>query len=186
MWLRHGRQRPHPANDTIFAKLFGRAAAANKKVLVARFDRSPLQGFVQTPGGLQADGLELLTPDGTLVRVPYSETKAVCFVRDFENTETWKRNRSFAARPKTPGLWIQLRFRDGDTLEGLVPNNLLQTEPFGYSVVPPDPTFQNQRIFVPRDALESVQVLGVIGSPLRRKAKESPAKDKDKQLEMFD
>ena len=166
--------------------MFGRAAAANKKVWVARFDREPLQGFVQTPGGLQADALELLTPEGTLVQVPYSETKAVCFVRDFENAETWKRNRSFAARPKTAGLWIQLRFRDGDTLEGLIPNDLLQTEPAGYSVIPPDPTFQNQRVFVPKEALESVQVLGVIGSPLRRRAKEAAGKDQDDQLKMFD
>ena len=155
--------------------------------MVARFDRAPLQGFVQTPDGLRADGLELLTPDGTLVQIPYSETKAVCFVRDFDNEEAWKRNRSFAARPKSPGLWVQLKFRDGDTLEGLIPNNLLQVEPAGYSVVPPDPTFQNQRVFVPKEALESVQVLGVIGSPLRRRAKEAAGQDKDKenQLEMF-
>jgi len=166
--------------------LFGRAAAANKKVWVARFDREPLQGFVQTPGGLQADALELLTPEGTLVQIPYSETKAVCFVRDFENAESWKRNRAFAARPKTAGLWIQLRFRDGDTLEGLIPNDLLQAEPAGYSVIPPDPTFQNQRVFVPKEALESVQVLGVIGSPLRRRAKDAAGKDQDDQLKMFD
>lgn len=166
--------------------MFGRAGAANKKVWIARFDRAPLQGFVQTPGGLQADALELLTPEGTLLSVPYSETKAVCFVRDFDNTETWKRNRAYAARPKTPGLWLQLRFRDGDTLEGLIPNNLLQNEATGFSVIPPDPTFQNQRIFVPREALEAVEVLGVIGSPLRRKAKKPAAVDKDKQLEMFD
>jgi hypothetical protein len=80
--------------------LFGRASAANKKVLVARFDRAPLQGFIQTPGGLQADGLELLTQEGTLIAIPYSETKAVCFIRDFETAETWKQNRSYAARPK--------------------------------------------------------------------------------------
>ncbi len=142
---------------------------------------------MQTPGGVQSDAVELLTPDGTLLRVPYAETKAVCFVRDFEHPETWKRNRSFAARPKSPGLWIKLRFRDGDTLEGLIPNNLLQTEPAGYSVVPPDPKFQNQRVFVPREALEAVEVLGVIGSPLRRKAKKPvTAADKEKQLEMFD
>ena len=165
--------------------MFGRAAAANKKVLVVRFDRASLQGFIQTPGGLQADALELLTPEGSLVRILYSETKAVCFVRDFENSEAWKRNRSFTARPKSPGLWVQLRFRDGDTLEGLLPNNLLQMEIAGYSVIPPDPTFQNQRVFVPREALESVQVLGVIGSPLRRRAKEAADKSRDNQLEMF-
>lgn len=145
-----------------------------------------MQGFVQTPGGLLTDAVELLTPEGTLLRIPYSETKAVCFVRDFDNPETWKRNRSFAARPKTPGLWIQLRFRDGDTIEGLIPNNLLQTEATGYSVIPPDPSFQNQRVFVPREALEAVEVLGVIGSPLRRKTKKPLSTDKDNQLQMFD
>lgn len=166
--------------------MFGRASAANKKVLIARFDRASLQGFVQTPGGLQADALELLTSEGTLITVPYSETKAVCFIRDFDNAETWKRNRTFVARPKTAGLWIKLLFRDGDTLEGLVPNDLLQVEPAGYSVIPPDPSFQNQRVFVPKEALQSVQVLGVIGSPLRRRAKEAAAKDTENQLKMFD
>ena len=60
---------------------------------------------------------------------------------------------------------MRLLFRDGDSLEGMLANNLMLVEPAGFSVVPPDPTFQNQRVFVPRRALESVQVLGVIGSP---------------------
>jgi len=64
-------------------------------------------------------------------------------------------------------------------------NNLMQLETNGFSIVPPDPTFQNQKIFVPRAALSDVQVLGVIGSPLRgRRAK--PAAKEEGQLEMFD
>jgi hypothetical protein len=127
--------------------------------------------------------VELLTPEGNLIRVPLSETKAVCFVRDFEGSESWRKHRSFATRPKTSGLWVRLKFRDGDTLEGLLPNNLLLVEPSGYNLLPPDPTFQNQRMFVPRIALEQVEVLGVIGSPLRKRSK--PA-TKDDQLKMFD
>ena len=65
-------------------------------------------------------------------------------------------------------------------------NDLLQVEPAGYSVIPPDPTFQNQRVFVPKEALQSIQVLGVIGSPLRRRSKEAADRDKDNQLKMFD
>ncbi len=159
------------------------ASSTNKKVLIARFDREPLQGFVQTPEGLQAEAVELLTPEGTLVQVPLSETKAVCFVRDFENSESWRKHRAFATRPKTSGLWVRLKFRDGDTIEGLLPNNLMQVEAGGFSLLPPDPTFQNQRMFVPRLALEGVEVLGVIGSPLRKRAK--PA-EQDDQLKMFD
>jgi len=162
---------------------FSVASSTNKKVLIARFDRAPLQGFVQTPEGLQAEAVELLTPDGNLIQVPLSETKAVCFVRDFENTESWRKHRSFATRPKTAGLWVRLKFRDGDTLEGLLPNNLMLMEPNGYSILPPDPTFQNQRMFVPRMALEGVEVLGVIGSPLRKRAKPTEG---DSQLKMFE
>ena len=97
--------------------------------------------------------MELLTPSGTLVRLPYSEVKAVCFVRDFEGGETWREHRAFAARPKTPGLWIKLVFRDQDSTEGLLANNLMLVEEAGFHIIPPDPTFQTQRIFVPRLAL---------------------------------
>ena len=161
------------------------AQIANKRVLVARFDRETLRGFVQSPGGLATDQLELLTPDGALVKIPYSETKLVCFVRDFDSGESWREHRAFSTRPKTAGLWVRLRFRDGDSLEGMLANNLLQVEAGGFSIVPPDPTFQNQRIFVPRAALEEVQVLGVIGSPLRRGAAKKVEKEEG-QLEMFE
>lgn len=160
------------------------ALASNKKVLIVRFERESLQGFVQTPSGLEGDAVELLRPDGSLVRVALADTKLVCFVRDFESGETWRDHPSFTTRPKTTGLWVRFRFRDGDWLEGLLPNNLLQVEPAGFSFIPPDPSFQNQRIFVPRAALSGVEVLGVIGSPLRRRTSK-PARDED-QLKMFD
>jgi hypothetical protein len=160
------------------------AGTANKKVLVARFDRETLRGFVQSPGGFELDRLELLTPEGALLKIPYSETKVVCFVRDFDAGETWREHRTFSTRPKTAGLWVRLRFRDGDSLEGMLGNNLMLVEPSGFSIIPPDPTFQNQRIFVPRAALADVQVLGVIGSPLRRRTTKKVEKEEG-QLKMF-
>jgi hypothetical protein len=160
------------------------AATTNKKVLVARFDRETLSGFVQTPASFSTDSLELMTQSGNILQVPYSETKAVCFVRDFDAGETWREHRSFASRPKSAGLWVRVQFRDGDSIEGMLANNLMLVEPAGFSIVPPDPTFQNQRIFVPRAAVEDVQVLGVIGSPLKRAAKKKVEKAEG-QLEMF-
>jgi len=150
---------------------------------LARFDRETLAGFVQTPGAFGADSIELLTPDGALLQIPYSETKVLCFVRDFEAGETWREHRAFSTRPKSPGLWVRLLFRDGDSVEGMLANNLMLVEPVGFSIVPPDPTFQNQKLFVPRAALADVQVLGVIGSPLKRPAKK--VEKKEGQLEMF-
>jgi len=160
------------------------ALTTNKKVLLARFDRETLFGFLQVPGGFGAESIELLTPEGALLQVPYTDTKVVCFVRDFDAGETWREHRSFSTRPKTAGLWVRLLFRDGESMEGMIANNLLQIESLGFSIIPPDPTFQNQRIFVPRAALADVQVLGVIGSPLKRKAAKKVEKDEG-QLKMF-
>src|SRR5487761_1106812 len=105
------------------------AVSTNKKVLVARFDRETLAGFIQTPGGFGPEAVELLTPEGNLVQVPYQETKVVCFVRDFESRAACREHRAFAARPNSAGLWVRLRFRDGDSLEGVLANNLLLVEP---------------------------------------------------------
>ena len=159
------------------------AGSTNKKVLVSRFDREPLAGFVNPQNYLLAEGLELLSPEGAVSVIPYQDVKLVCFVRDFQQGEPRKELRLFTTRPKMEGLWIRMRFRDGDVMDGLLSNNLLLLEPFGFSVVPPDPGFQNQRIFIPKPALSGVQVLGVIGSPLRiRKTKPIPKE----QIELFE
>jgi len=136
---------------------------------------------MQTPAGFLDDAVELLTPAGTLMRLPYSEVKAICFVRDFDSGDAWREHRSFASRPKAPGLWVRLVFQDDDSTEGMLANNLMLLEPKGFFITPPDPSFQNQRIFVPRVALREVQVVGVIGS--RRKGATRPKAEG--QLEMF-
>lgn len=156
------------------------STSTNKKVLVARFDKGPVEGFAQLPEA-PADALEILSPAGALTRVPLAEVRAVCFIRDFGAGETWTKHRAFLNRPKAPGLWVRVKFRDGETLEGVMQNNLA-ADPHGFSLTPPDPTFQNQRLFIPRQAAAAVEVLGVIGSPLRRKPKPAPG---DEQLEMF-
>ncbi len=157
--------------------------STHKKVLVSRFDREPLSGFVNPQSYLLAQGLELMTQGGSINIVPYNEVKLVCFVRDFGQGEPRKELRLFTTRPKLEGLWLRMYFRDGDTMDGILSNNLLQLDPFGFSVVPPDPGFQNQRIFVPKAALDRLQVLGVVGSPLRAPRKAKPVAKE--QMEMF-
>jgi hypothetical protein len=157
--------------------------STNKKVLVSRFDRETLTGFVNPQTYLQPEGLELLSQSGSVSIIPYGEIKLVCFVRDFQQGEPRKELRLFTTRPKMEGLWLRMQFRDGDAMDGILPNNLLQLEMYGFSVIPPDPGFQNQRIFVPKAALLRMQVLGVVGSPLRMPRKTKPTAKE--QLEMF-
>ena len=147
-----------------------------KKVVVRRFDRENLTGFVNAFSYLQANSIELLKPDGALLLLPYEEVKSVCFVKDFE-AETEPR-KIFMTRPKLEGLWVRMLFRDGELLDGILPNNLLSWDVAGFTVTPPEPDANNQRVFVPRPALKSIQVLGVVGSPLRgRKKKTEPPQD---------
>jgi hypothetical protein len=151
------------------------AASTAKKVLIRRFDREPLTGFVNAQTYLQPQGVELLTPGGALIVAPYSEIKVVCFVRDFGSVEPTQEKKVFNTRPKTDGLWVRMLLRDGEVLDGILSNNLLQFTPEGFTVTPPDAYSNNQKLFVPRAALTEVSVLGVVGSPLtRRKPKPAP------------
>ena len=79
------------------------AVSTTKKVLVTRFDREPLAGFVNPQSYLQAGGLELLSQSGAVSVVPYGEIKLVCFVRDFQQGEPRKELRLFTTRPKMEG-----------------------------------------------------------------------------------
>ena len=145
------------------------ASSTTKKALVRRFDRESLAGYVNPFSYLQLTGIELLLAEGNVLSVPYTDIKTVAFVRDFDNTAEMPR--TFLTRPKMDGLWVCFEFRDGDILEGILPNNLLPVEPYGFIVIPPNPV-RDQRVFIPRTALRSAAVLGVVGSPLsRRKAK---------------
>jgi hypothetical protein len=152
------------------------ASSTAKKVIVRRFDRETLFGFVNQYSYLQPHNIELLTPEGALTLLPYDDVKSVCFVKDFE-AEAESR-RVFLTRPKMDGLWIRMVFRDGEVMDGVLPNNLLAWEFAGFTVTPPEPDANNQRVFVPRQALKSVQVLGVVGSPLRgKRRKAAPSAD---------
>ena len=157
------------------------ASSTSKRVLAVRFDRDSLAGFIDPASFLQPAGIELMSPEGSLLTVPYGDLKALCFVRDFESFPGWKPNRVFAARPKTEGLWVRFHFRDDDTVDGVLPNSLLISDTFGFTIAPPDPSFQSQRVFIPRAALADAKVLGVVGTPIHQARKAKPG-----QLEMFD
>ena len=159
------------------------ASSTTKSVLIERFERETLRGFVNPQTWLQTAGIELLDPSGSVLVVPYAEVKTVYFVRDLDAAEVDKTRRLFHTRPRTEGLWIRMLFRDGDYLDGLLPNSLLQLDPHGFTVLPPEPSANNQRVFVPRAALSDLKVLGVIGGPLRRRKRVPPSED---QIRLFE
>jgi hypothetical protein len=159
------------------------AGSTSKKVRITRFEREPLLGYVNPLTYLRPAGVELLTPDGNYSVVPYAEVKAVQFVKDFVPPDPAAERKVFNTRPKLDGLWVRVKFRDGEVMDGILANNLLLTESQGFTVVPPDPYSNNQRVFLPRAALSELQVLGVVGSPLRQRKPKPVPKE---QIGLFD
>jgi len=159
------------------------ATSTTKKVLIRRFDREPLVGFVNPQVYLQNEGIEVLTTGGSVSLVPYEDVKTVCFVKEFDAAEQEPERKVFNTRPKTDGLWVRMTFRDDEVMEGILANNLLQIDAHGFTVVPPDPYSNNQRIFLPKAALKELQVLGVVGSPLKRRKAKPVTKD---QIGLFE
>jgi hypothetical protein len=142
------------------------ATSTHKKVIVTFSDGTSLQGYVN-PLRLPDDPLDVLTTNGEHRQVPLKEIRAVYFVRDF--TEDYEPERkAFFSRPKLDGLWVRLKFRDNQTLEGVVSNDLLALLDSGIQITPPDMNGAAVRIFVPRSALSEVTVLGVVGVARRK------------------
>jgi hypothetical protein len=157
-------------------------ASTTKKALIRRYDRETMAGYVNPASFLQQDGVELLSDQGHTSIVPYPEIKLVAFVKEFEGAADPQRQ-VFLTRPKMAGLWVNLRFRDGGVLEGIIPNNLMQLEASGFTVIPPDSFGNQQRVWAPRSSLVAVEVLGVVGSPLKKRKGKPPARE---QIGLFD
>jgi Family of unknown function (DUF6982) len=144
-------------------------ASTHKKVVVSLSDRKTLRGYLNPARLGHSDPLDLLTPNGEHEQVPQSRIRAIYFVREFDDDFEPER-KTFLSRPKLDGLWVRLRFIDGDSLEGVIPNDLLNLLDNGLQITPPDLGGPTDRIFVPRSALSEVTVLGVVGIARRKPA----------------
>jgi len=142
--------------------------STHKKVVVKKTDRDSVNGYVAPANFVLEGKLELLNTTGNVIAIDLRDVKVVYFVREFGETEAPSR-KTFTTRPRTEGLWVRIKFKDGDMLEGMMPNDLLQSSAEGYLINPPDLRSNTQRMFVPRSALDSLTVLAVIGSTRRRR-----------------
>ena len=111
----------------------------------------------------------MLTPEGEHRDFAIKDIRSIYFVREF-NDDFEPERKAFLSRPKLDGLWVRLKFRDGGTLEGVVPNDLLTLLDHGVQITPPDLHGTTLRIFIPRPALAEMTVLGVVGIARRKPA----------------
>jgi hypothetical protein len=141
-------------------------ASTRKKVVVSLMDRGHLQGYLNPASLARAEAFDLLTPDGEHVSVAIASVKSVYFVREFPDVFQPER-KVFLSRPKLDGLWVRLRFRDEDVMEGIVANDLLDLLDNAVQLTPPNLHGNTLRLFIPRSALAEMKVLGVVGAARR-------------------
>jgi hypothetical protein len=90
---------------------------------------------------------------------------------DSSNPERLLQKR-FVVRPRTAGVWLRITLNDGEELEGLAANDVSLLHGAGLLLTPPDTRSNTQRIYVPRRAIQALEIAGLIGvSPRRRGGK---------------
>jgi Family of unknown function (DUF6982) len=143
-------------------------ASARKPVIVRKFTRDWIAGYAGGSIGQQEAEAEILDLTGKVVRVAWEQVKWICYVRELPSASTDLMNperllrRRFSIRPRTAGLWLRLVLTDGDELEGLAANDRSLVDGAGLLLTPPDTRSNTQRIYVPRQAIQTLEVLSLI------------------------
>lgn len=166
-------------------------SSAHKKVIVRRLlgdtlpGYLPLSGFVRSRGSEKDRVIDLLDLSGRVLQIAVSEIKYICYVRDFNLSDSIAperlTRRTFLARPRTEGLWLRLTFcgqttvsTEPEQFEGLAPLDITLMDDIlndsGLFLIPPDVRSNTQRIYIPRSAITELQLLAVITNPSRKKS----------------
>ena len=158
-----------------------------KPVIVRKFTRDWIAGYAGGGFGQDEAALEILDATGKVLTIGWHAVKWVCFVRDFpageqSNPERLLQKR-FTVRPRTAGLWLRMTLTDGDELEGLAANDRSLVEGAGLLLIPPDTRSNTQKIYVPRQAIQTLEVVALIGASARKRSAE--ARRAEAQPELF-
>jgi len=155
-------------------------APQRKPVIVRKFSRDWCTGYARASFGQDAPELEILDLAGRVLRMDWEQVKWVCYVRDFPSSATGSAgdqsnperllHKRFAIRPRTAGLWLRMTLTDGDELEGLAANDRSLVDGAGLLLTPPDTRSNTQRIYVPRQAIQTLEVVSLIGAAARKRS----------------
>src|SRR6202000_3127894 len=101
---------------------------SRKKVIVRKLSRDWLSGYLPPSAFVAGEQADVLDLSGKLVSIQMADVKWICFVRDFQSGDMNQPERllrkTFVTRPRSEGLWVRLKLKDGDSLEGLETTDL--------------------------------------------------------------
>ena len=163
-------------------------ASGRKPVIVRKFSRDWCAGYARPNLGREGAELEILDLGGKVLQMPWEAVKWVCYVRDFPLSSSDQNNperllhKRFAVRPRAAGLWLRMTLNDGDELEGLAANDRSLVDGAGLLLTPPDMRSNTQRIYVPRQSIQTLEVVSLIGAPSRRRPTPGPRPEEQPEL----
>lgn len=161
-------------------------ASLRKPVIVRKFSRDWCAGYADSGLGQDAVELEILDLTGKVLHIGWEQVKWICYVRDFPASTSDAANperllhKKFTTRPRTAGVWLRMMLTDGDEIEGLAANDVSLVTGAGLLLTPPDTRSNTQRIYVPRKAIETLEVVSLIGAGARKRGVAEPG-----QAELF-
>lgn len=142
------------------------------KVVAHLADGSLLKGYLRDAesfdplsAGLTGNSLppkvELELPSGGKASLELSRAKALFFVKTLEGRNDYIELKFFERNPQIEGLWVKIRFKDGEVTEGIVHNSLPFVGDSGFFLRPPDPQSNNRVVYVVKSFLSDFRVLGI-------------------------
>jgi hypothetical protein len=163
-------------------------ASSRKKAIFRKLSRDWLAGYLPAGDFVHGGRVEMLDLEGKVVSLDTDDLKWICYVRDFNSGELNNPERlirkTFAGRPRGDGLFLRVRLKDGDLVEGLAANDASLIASEGLFLTPPDLRSNTQRIWIPRAAVEELEVAAVIGGRKKVEA-QAPAPAEAAQEELF-
>lgn len=146
--------------------------------VVVRFEDHAVRGFAQASelGSIEQllrnaprhplDCIRLASPEtGEVREIPLREAKAIFFVRTFDGDLKHRALHFHENAPVMEGLWVRVRFHDGEAIEGLISNTHDHVLGDGFFMMPTDPNGNNRLIYVLKSKLRDFNVLGIRNAP---------------------
>jgi hypothetical protein len=152
--------------------------SARKPVIVRKFSREWYAGYAGAIFAQDSPALEVLDLTGKVLTIGWDAVKWVCYVRDFSSSSDPVNperllQKKFTVRPRAAGLWLRMILNDSDELEGIAANDRSLISGAGLLLTPPDTRSNTQRIYVPRQAIQTLEVVSLIGATGRKRRPEA-------------
>ncbi len=121
-----------------------------------------LDDALESATGAGSNNLKLTSVDGELeYDFPLSQVKAMFIVDSFEGDRSRELIRFCTHDNDKLGLWVEVKFEDGEVMEGIIYNSIHHLVTPGFLLTPSDPRSNNRVVYINKSAIQSFRVLGL-------------------------